>query len=93
MNTYTREAILSTVEVRFQPDGRYSACSHASWILNEMEEATQIRIFKRGEHRIKFVIYGAYIDDIDTFGTRLCAALIDRDETVWRRVELRDCDR
>lgn len=92
MDTSSRvaEVILTTVFASFDTDGKYKAWSHQSWFVPERDDIRQVEIFKRGHHRVKLVVMGRRVNNIHEWGAWLVAALIDKDETVWRHVELND---
>lgn len=89
-NSNTREVILTTVFVTFKPDGTYSVWSHQTWFVPHHDDIRQIEIFKRGWHRVKLVVAGRSVINIHEWGAWLIAALIDKDETVWRNIALND---
>jgi len=92
-STVTIPIILTRIEVYCKADGSYHANAFTgSWHGNE-EGVKQVETFARGNHRVKVCVYGRMIGNLREFGVWLCKTLIDRDETVWRRVELSNCDR
>lgn len=93
MNTSTGTMILKTLEVRYTKEGKLYACSHDGWSLNEMDNLVQCQIFTRDNTRIKLAVYDHPLENIDTFGTWLCRALMGDEGYTWKHVDLRDCDR
>jgi len=94
-NRQAVEVLLTVVIVNFASDGSYSAVAHhGTWeTTGEFEQLRQVRIFKRGAHRVKLAVYGASITNIDEWGAWLCGSLIDHDDNVWKHVDLSACDR
>jgi len=87
------EMILTTIMAEFAPDGTYSACSHQGWTLPTRDDLRQCRIFSRGNHRIKLAVYGREVGNLNEWGAWLCHALIDKDERVWRHIDLNSVSR
>lgn len=90
---HASDAILTCVMAEFKPDGSYTACAHQGWTLPTRDDLMQCRIFTRGIHKVKLAVYGREVGNLDEWGAWLCAALIDRDSRVWKRVELNEYSR
>jgi len=89
-STSSSEIILTTVFVTFNRDETYSAWSHQSWFVPDHDDIRQVEIFARGNHRVKLVVANRRVNNIREWGAWLIAALIDRNEAVWRHIELSD---
>jgi len=84
--------MLTTVFATFASDGSYSAWSHQSWFVPDNDDIRQVEIFSRGLHRVKLVVAGRRVNNINEWGAWLIGALIDRNDRVWKRIELNDDD-
>lgn len=88
-DTHAIQKVYTAIMVTFAPDGSYTAIAHQSWTLTgDSEKLKQIQFFNRGNHHIKLATYGRHVTNIAEWGAWLCAALIDKDERVWRTVDL-----
>lgn len=88
--------VLMSIEVRYDKNGHLYANSHHGWFIpNHPQQPVQCQIFSRDNYRIKVAVYGLPLENLHTFGAYLAAALIDGEKhpSIWRKVELSDCDR
>lgn len=87
---HAAEILLTRIDVYCHDDGSYHACAlHGEW-RGDGENITSVGTFTRGNHRVKVVIHNRKVSDADSFGAWLCRTLIDKDERVWRTVQLNE---